>query len=284
MGVEALESRECPACASLYNGVLTVQGTDGDDTIVVSRNGNMIVAAGQSFRAAAVKRMVITAGAGDDVIRENSGLSAVIYGGQGDDTIYAGRGHDTIYGGHGDDRIYGNRGSDIIYGGSGNNFIDGGPGNNVIRDGSPQVVHGNTALESQIIQLINNYRTSRGLGVLKTNGQLNVAADLHSQDMVMISNQYGPWQGMQHELYGTSHPKPTDRLDAAGYDDWETYFTWGENIAFGYTTAAQVVQAWINSPSHRQNIVNGNFTETGVSVRVDSSGLLFFTQTFGTAR
>ncbi len=280
--LESLETRECPAAsASVFNGVLTVVGSDGDDNIVVTRNGGWISAGNRSFNASAVKRLVITAGAGDDVIRDNSGMSAVIYGGQGNDTIYGGRGHDRIYGGEGDDVIHGDRGSDVIFGGGGTDTIDGGTGRNRIEQNSPRATRGNTGLESQIVQLINNYRTSNGLAPLKTNGQLNVAASLHSADMATIGVLHGSWEGMQHDLYGTTRPKVTDRLDAAGYDTWKNTFRWGENIAFGYTTASQVVQAWINSPSHRQNILNGGFTETGVSVRQGADGVLYFTQNFG---
>jgi uncharacterized protein YkwD len=86
---------------------------------------------------------------------------------------------------------------------------------------------------------------------------------------------------MQHELFGTLHPEVTDRLDAAGFDDWTTSFDWGENIAFGYNSATDVVNAWLNSPEHLANIMNPNFTQTGVGVEVDASGRLFFTQDFG---
>ncbi len=278
--VEGLEVRDCPA-ASVFHGVLTVTGGGGDDNIVVNRNGNKISVNGQSFNAGGINRVVITAGSGDDNIVDNSGKSAVIYGGMGNDRVNGGRGHDTIYGGEGDDRLDGGRGDDSIRGGGGTDTVEGGTGNNSVSEGSPTVSRGNTGLEAQIIQLINGYRTSNGVRALKVNGQLNYAAELHSQDMAMIGGIYGPNKGMQHDLTGTAHPKVTDRFDAAGYDTWEWSFSWGENIAYGFTTAASVVQAWIDSPSHRQNILNGNFTETGVSVARDVNGVLYYTQTFG---
>ena len=58
LGVEVLERRDCPTTASLYNGVLTVQGTDGDDDIQVVRSGDWIGAAGQWFDARSVSRLV----------------------------------------------------------------------------------------------------------------------------------------------------------------------------------------------------------------------------------
>ena len=75
----------------------------------------------------------------------------------------------------------------------------------------------------------------------------------------------------------------SDRLDAVGYDKWTSSFTWGENIAYGYASAADVMTAWMNSQGHRENILNPSFTEIGVSVVADSAGRLFFTQDFGHA-
>ena len=279
--LEGLENRECPATIRVFNGVLTVVGSEGDDTIVVTRVGDTYSVGGTSVSAAGIHRQVISAGGGNDVIWNRCGLPAVIYGGNGDDTIYGGNLDDLIYGGNGNDTIYGRRGHDTIYGGGGDDCIDGGPGRNTIEPGSPRLSRGNTALESQIIQLINNYRVAHGLAPLRVNGQLNAAANLHSANMASIGGQYGSWTGMQHDLYGTLRPRVTDRLDSAGYDTWKNVYRWGENIAFGYTSAAEVVQAWINSPSHRQNILNPGFTETGVSVRADANGVLYFTQNFG---
>jgi len=82
---------------------------------------------------------------------------------------------------------------------------------------------------------------------------------------------------MQHILYGVNAPTPATRLDYAGYDNWMTY---GENIAFGYSTAAAVMQAWMNSPGHRANILNPNFKEIGVGVVANAQGYLYWTQEF----
>jgi len=269
---------------SLYRGTLTVRGTEGDDVLVVSRSGNWLTVAGRSFDASSVRLLVISGGGGNDLIRDESDMSAIIFGGAGNDTIYGGRGHDTIYGGQGHDTIYGERGHDVIYGGSGTNTIDGGPGNNLLYDASVRLIVTNSSLEFQIVQLVNQYRQSQGLAPLRVNGQLNAAAALHSGNMAATSNHSSPWQALQHVLPGSAQPGPQDRLDAVGYDDWTSYFAWGENIAFGYTSAVDVVRAWLDSPTHRRNIFNPHFTETGVSVRADHSGTLFFTQTFATKR
>ncbi|HVL12119.1 MAG TPA: CAP domain-containing protein [Gemmata sp.] len=281
LSLESLEPRDCPATANLFNGVLTVLGTNASETIVVSRSGTSIVAAGQSFAAALVSRVLISGAGGNDVIRDNSDLSAVIYGGEGNDTIYAGRGHDTIYGGKGADTIYGERGSDVIYGGAQADVLDGGAGANAIYHGVPAANRANTAMELEIIRLVNSYRAANGLGALTANGRLNAAAELHSLDMAAIGSVYGANVGMQHTLFGTTRPEVVHRLAAAGYDSWTYSYAWGENIAYGYTSARAVMTAWMESPGHRANILSNSFSEIGVSVVRGSDGILYFTQNFG---
>lgn len=281
LGVESLERRDCPATAELFNGVLTVTGTDGNDNIGISESGGYVRVGTLSFNSAAVTKVVVTGLGGDDVIRDDSSKPSVIYGGLGDDWIYGGRGNDTIYGGHGEDVVYGGPGDDTIFGGAGEDALTDLGGRNALTQDGPDAARTNSAMESAIIQLVNDFRASNGLPALRVSSRLNAAADLHSLDMVSISNSYGPWSGMQHTLAGTGQPEIGDRLDAAGYDQWTQAYAYGENIAFGYTTAADVVRGWINSPAHRENILNPTFTETGVSIRTDNTGRLFFTQDFG---
>lgn len=49
------------------------------------------------------------------------------------------------------------------------------------------------------------------------------------------------------------------RIRRAGYDDR----TCGENLGEGFSSAEAVMKAWLNSPAHRRNIMNGEFTEIG---------------------
>jgi len=46
-----------------------------------------------------------------------------------------------------------------------------------------------------------------------------------------------------------------------------TYSAAAENIAAGYATAADVMNGWMNSQGHRDNILNANFTEIGIGIR-----------------
>ncbi len=87
-----------------------------------------------------------------------------------------------------------------------------------------------------------------------------------------------PGAGMQHTLFGVNAPTVSSRLDYAGYDAWMAY---GENIAFGYATAQDVMNGWMNSPGHRTNILSTYTTEIGIGVVANAQGYLFWCQDFG---
>jgi uncharacterized protein YkwD len=281
LGLERLERRDCPATASLVDGVLTFVGTAGNDDLTVNEFAGRVWAGRQSFAAAAVREVVVCGLGGDDVIRNDTSKRATLYGGFGDDRVYAGDRGDVVYGGHGDDAVYGGWGNDTVYGGGNAERLAGGGGRDRLDPGSPPAGRWNTALEAEVVRLTNDQRAAAGLPPLRVNVRLNAAADLHSLDMAAASNEFGPAAALQHTLYGTARPHLADRLDAAGYDDWSRAFRYGENIAHGYPSAAAAVAAWMASPGHRANILDGGFTEIGVAVRADSSGRLFFTQNFG---
>lgn len=75
---------------------------------------------------------------------------------------------------------------------------------------------------------------------------------------------------------------PGDRITDAGYT-WQTY---GENIAAGQTTPAQVVQGWLASTGHCKNIMNGAFREIGIGYAYDAGSTYghYWVQDFGTSR
>jgi uncharacterized protein YkwD len=53
----------------------------------------------------------------------------------------------------------------------------------------------------------------------------------------------------------------------------------GENIAYNYNTPEAAVTAWLNSPSHKQNI-EGDYTNFGISIRVSPEGKSYYTNIF----
>ena len=69
---------------------------------------------------------------------------------------------------------------------------------------------------------------------------------------------------------------PGDRLHAAGVS-WASY---GENIAMGQKTPADVMRAWMDSDGHRRNILDPAFTHLGVGVHTSAQGGPWWTQCF----
>lgn len=119
-----------------------------------------------------------------------------------------------------------------------------------------------TTLSAQVFQLVNEERAEAGCPPVRADDRLTAAAQLHSEDM--DRNNY-----MSHtSLDGRS---PADRARAQGYTAWS-----GENVAKGQRTAEEVMRDWMNSPGHRQNILNCNNRALGVG---ESNGA--WTQMFG---
>ena len=71
------------------------------------------------------------------------------------------------------------------------------------------------------------------------------------------------------------------RAEAAGYTTWVAL---GENLAGGYATFEDALNAWLASPAHRDNIFNPGFMETGVGCTWNANSAYgwFFVQEFGT--
>lgn len=112
-------------------------------------------------------------------------------------------------------------------------------------------VGGSGPAEAQVLDLTNQERAKAGCGPLRTNKALTQAAEEHAADMV--DQHY-----FAHDsLDGRS---PFDRMKAAGFRGGAM----AENIAVGYTTAAAVVQGWMNSEGHRENILNCKYTMIGI--------------------
>ena len=106
-------------------------------------------------------------------------------------------------------------------------------------------------LEQDASELVNEYREENGLKPLTISADLSVKARVKSTDM--LENNY-----FNH--ISPTYGSPFDLMKSLGI----TYRTAGENIAMGYKTAEAVVNAWMNSPSHRANILSSNYTSMGI--------------------
>lgn len=138
-------------------------------------------------------------------------------------------------------------------------------------------------IRSATICLVNRERVSHGERSLTVNGKLNRAAQGHSENM--IAEDY-----FSH--YGPAGDTPASRMRAAGYIYSSNIgYEVGENIAWGtlnLATPKAIVEAWMHSPGHRENILDSRYRETGMGVvaavpHSDFSGQpgAIYTQDFG---
>jgi Ca2+-binding RTX toxin-like protein len=122
--------------AQLRGAELFVDGTDGNDHIIVERvrqnlfvNVNGIV---ERFNAADVQFLSISGLGGDDDIINASAIPSTISGGDGADTLWGGTGADVLRGFGGNDSLRGGDGNDVLLGGTGDDTLHGGDGNDTL--------------------------------------------------------------------------------------------------------------------------------------------------------
>ncbi|MFC5249170.1 CAP domain-containing protein [Streptomyces nigrescens] len=121
---------------------------------------------------------------------------------------------------------------------------------------------------ARVVELVNDERRKAGCSPLTVNAKLTKAAQDHSKDMADHRN-------MSHT--GSDGSSPEDRITRAGYN-WSSY---GENVAYGYSTPESVMEGWMTSPGHKRNILDCSFKEIGVGHAQPDD---YWTQDFGTAR
>jgi uncharacterized YkwD family protein len=116
---------------------------------------------------------------------------------------------------------------------------------------STQTVSTLSAFEQKVVDLTNQERAKNGLPALKVDATLSKMAHEKSRDM--SANGY-----FSHT--SPTYGSPFDMMKQYGI----TYRYAGENIAMGQKTPEEVVNAWMNSPGHRANILNPNYNYIGV--------------------
>ncbi|MDH7478778.1 MAG: CAP domain-containing protein [Syntrophomonadaceae bacterium] len=124
-----------------------------------------------------------------------------------------------------------------------------------------------SSFEQQVFELTNAERVKAGLAPLRWNWELARVARFKSQDM--------------RDRSYFSHNSPTyGSLFTMMKNFGIKYSAAGENIAAGYSSAQAVVQGWMNSSGHRQNILNPNFNQIGIGYAAGGSYRHYWTQMF----
>jgi uncharacterized protein YkwD len=126
--------------------------------------------------------------------------------------------------------------------------------NDLPSDVGPQVAAAAT------VCLLNQIRVGQGLTPLHPNNQLAIAAQGHASDMV--TNRY-----FEHDSRDGAHYD--DRIKATGYVGRADVWWLGENLAWAtqqLATPQAIVEAWMNSPGHRANILEKDFLDIGIAI------------------
>jgi uncharacterized protein YkwD len=131
----------------------------------------------------------------------------------------------------------------------------------------PGTVEQPATLMSEVVTRTNQLRFAHGCGQLAVDQELTVASVRQSIYMARTGLFTHVWRD------GTTF---VARSHAAGYRAPS-----GENIAWGYRSADQVMAAWMHSPSHRENILNCDAHSIGTGVVYAANGIPYYTQVFG---
>jgi uncharacterized protein YkwD len=103
-----------------------------------------------------------------------------------------------------------------------------------------------------IFRRTNEIRSGKKLRQLKRDPHLDAVAQAHAVDMAR--------QG----YFDHHSPQGMDVFDRIESVDAPRWWTGGENIAAGYRTSEVAVQAWMDSPGHKRNVLDGNYEYMGV--------------------
>lgn len=117
---------------------------------------------------------------------------------------------------------------------------------------------------SEVVRLTNSARSQNGYAALVEDGALSEAAAVRAREIAR----------------SFSHTRPSGAsFSSALSESGVSYLRAGENIASGQKSASEVVNAWMNSPGHRANILSSSYSRIG-SASVNIDGTFYWVQLF----
>lgn len=123
-------------------------------------------------------------------------------------------------------------------------------------------VENNHEFVLEVLEVVNEYRSSIGLSSLEEHQTSELLALNHSAYMV--------------EQNRASHDNFFQRSDYLRSNGAQIV---SENVAYGFQTAESALQGWLDSPSHKAAL-EGDFTHTGIAVVANENGIKYYTQLF----
>ncbi|WP_296316814.1 CAP domain-containing protein [Winogradskyella sp. UBA3174] len=118
-------------------------------------------------------------------------------------------------------------------------------------------------IEIEIMELINAHRINTGLSALQNHNTVKAVASTHTEYMIQVDD-------VSHDNFFLR--KESLQINASAN-------IVSENVAYGFNSAASVVNAWLNSPNHKDNI-EGDYTDFDISAEQNSEGKWYFTNMF----
>lgn len=118
--------------------------------------------------------------------------------------------------------------------------------------------------ETEVMNQVNNYRNSIGLAKLSRLNLVSIEAETHS--VYMLEN-----ESLSHDNFAVRTQNLMNNAAAISI---------AENVAYGYQTAEELLNSWLNSAVHRRKIEENRYTDFGISAKYNSNGSYYVTQIF----
>ncbi len=118
-------------------------------------------------------------------------------------------------------------------------------------------------VEQELLGIVNDHRISLGQSALEFSEVAYEYANEHNDYMISIGS-------INHDNFSARASKISSQVSAEFV---------AENVAKDYTNATDAFQGWLNSSSHKKTM-EGDFSHTAVSVKMNASGDFYFTQIF----
>jgi uncharacterized protein YkwD len=118
-------------------------------------------------------------------------------------------------------------------------------------------------IEVRLFDMINNHRVNANLSELSFEEFTSIQAEKHNEYMISKGQR-------SHANFGERAALIAEKVGAEFI---------AENLASDYRNIEDALEDWLKSPGHLKNI-EGDFTHTGLSIKADASGMLYFTQIF----
>lgn len=136
----------------------------------------------------------------------------------------------------------------------------------VISEATAASVTATPELTQELMEIINEHRTSLSLDPLVFDDGLSSIAQEHSEAMAAKEREFG------HDGFSTRCSEAREVLGGGNLCS--------ENVAQDQRNPKEVFNSWMKSPGHRSHIENSRLTHTGLAYSVDETGIIFWTEIF----